>query len=117
MKKSILLAAALALSAALPASAAEITFRLDDSTQNAILQLPGALDNCVSGLTMRSDPTVCRSISQFLQSVAGEVKNTQAVAAKEAAEKAEAAKAAPAPAQAPAATVPATAPTPAAPAK
>ena len=93
--KSILAAAiAAAVLIASPVRASEITFKLDDSTQNAIGQLPTLLDSCVAGMTMRADASVCRSISQFLQSVATEVKNTQVAQAKAEAAKAEAAKAA-----------------------
>jgi hypothetical protein len=76
---SLALAAALiaAATAPIPASAAEITFKLDDSTQNAVLQLPALLDQCVAGVTMRGDATVCKSISTFLQSVGVEIRKEQ----------------------------------------
>lgn len=78
----------------MPVRATEIALKLDDGTQNAVLQLPALLDQCVSGMTMRADASVCRSISQFLQSVAGEVRNTQTAVAKKAAEEAAAKEAA-----------------------
>lgn len=75
---SIAAGLAIAVLLAAPARAAEITFKLDDSTQATIIQLPAALDQCVAGMTMRADASICRSISQFLQSVVVELKNSQA---------------------------------------
>lgn len=71
-----------------PVRAGEITLKLDDNAQNAVGQLPGLLDQCVAGVTMRADASVCRSVSTFLTAMVNEVKTTQAASEKAAADEA-----------------------------
>jgi hypothetical protein len=78
--------AALALSLASPASSAEILIKLDDGAQNAVVQLPALLDQCVSGVMLRGDATTCKGLSNFLVLLGNVTKNSQAAAAKSEAE-------------------------------
>jgi hypothetical protein len=89
-----------------PARAADVSVKLSSDTQNAIVQLPAVLDQCVAGLTMRGDASVCKSISAFLVGMGNEVKAEAAAADKAAADKAAADKAAAAAPPVPAAPVP-----------
>lgn len=65
------------------ASATEVSLKLDDGAQNAVAQLPSLLDQCVSSIMLRGDSTVCKSVSNFLISLANE---TRSVAVKAAAD-------------------------------
>lgn len=69
---------------AAPACATPIVLNLDDGAQSAAAQLPSLVDNCVSALMLRNDPSVCRTISMWVMALEGEVKKAQAVAAKKA---------------------------------
>jgi hypothetical protein len=96
----IAIAALAAVLITTPATATEVSLKLDDGAQNAVSQLPTLLDQCVSGVTVHGDATVCRTVSNFLAALGNEVKSAQAAAAKAAADKAaadEAAKKAAAP--------------------
>lgn len=89
---------ALALCAGLAVSGAqlaakEISVKLDDNGQNAVASLPSVLDQCVAGMTLRSDAASCRLLASFLAALSNDAK---AAAAREAATP-------PAPAAAPAA--------------
>jgi len=91
--------AAVSLSA-LSARADEVSLKIDDGGQAAVMQMPALLDSCVAGVMMRGDAMVCKGVSNFLTAFGNDVKRAQA-AAKAASDKAaadEAAKAAPPPA-------------------
>lgn len=106
---------AAALAFAAPVRATDITVKLSPDTQNAIVQLPALLDQCIAGMAMRGDAATCKSISNFLIGMGNEVKVEAQAAAKAEADKAAAA--APAAVVPPAAPAPAATPAPAAPAK
>jgi hypothetical protein len=90
-----LVAAALCVAMIVPAKAADVSVKLADGTQNAIIQLPAVFDQCVAGLTIRGDASVCKNLATFLVGMSNEVKSAQAEAvAKAAADKATADKAA-----------------------
>ncbi len=78
-------ALALAISLSFSATAAEVSVKLDDSAQSAVAQLPGLLDQCVSGVMLRGDATICKSISNFLLAFVNETKTAQAATAAKAA--------------------------------
>jgi hypothetical protein len=78
----------LALMVSAAAHAGEVSLKFEDSAQSAILQLPGQLDNCVAGLTIRGDATGCRAVSNFLTAIGNEIRTAQSAAAKAAADKA-----------------------------
>lgn len=73
---------------AAPALANGIALNLDDGAQGAAAQMPAMVDSCVSGLMLRNDPTVCRTISAWLAALANEVKTAQVAAAKKIADEA-----------------------------
>jgi hypothetical protein len=75
-----ILAFALAASLTTAASAAEVSIKLDDAAQNAVGQLPTLLDQCVSGVMLRGDSTVCKSISNFLIALNNETRTAAAKA-------------------------------------
>jgi hypothetical protein len=79
--------AALSMLAA-PARATDITVKLSPETQNAIVQLPALLDQCIAGMAMRGDAVTCKSISNFLIGMGNEVKVQAQAAAKAEADKA-----------------------------
>lgn len=81
----IVAAAAAALLIPAAAIAGEISVKLDDAAQNAVAQLPALLDQCVAGITMRGDPAVCRSVSNFLVALGNETRTAAKAAADEAA--------------------------------
>jgi hypothetical protein len=77
-----------------PVQAADVSVKLADGTQGAIIQLPSVFDQCIAGLTLRGDAAVCKNIASFLVGMSNEVKSAQAEAAKAIADKAAADKAA-----------------------
>lgn len=91
--KRFLAALAAAAMFATPALATDITVKLSPDTQNAIVQLPALLDQCIAGMAMRGDAATCKSISNFLVGMGNEVKIEAQAAAKAEADKAAAAKA------------------------
>lgn len=108
MKTRIIVAvAAVALLAASPVRAADVSLKLAEGTQSAIVQLPGVFDQCVAGITIHGDATVCKSVAGFLLGLSNEVRSAQAEVAKVAADKAAADKAATDKPAAPADTAPA----------
>jgi hypothetical protein len=84
--KSFILAVAVAAALSSPTCAADVSLKLDDSAQSAVAQLPALLDQCVAGVTIRGDGSVCRSVSSFLVALGNEVRTAQAAAAKAAAD-------------------------------
>jgi hypothetical protein len=68
------------------ARAGEVQLKLDDAAQNAVAQLPALLDQCVSGVAMRGDTSICRNVANFLVALGNEVKVQQAAVAKAAAD-------------------------------
>jgi hypothetical protein len=80
----VALTAALSLISA-ASMAGEVSLKLDDSAQSAIGQLPALLDQCVAGITVHGDASVCRNVSNFLTALTNEVRATQAKKASEAA--------------------------------
>jgi len=59
---------------AFPAFAGEITLKVSDEDQKAFSNLPGAVDQCVAGLQLRGDASMCRLISQFAGEFGAKVK-------------------------------------------
>lgn len=86
--KSIIVAACAAVLLLSPAHAGEVSVKLDDSGQNAVGQLPTLLDQCVAGLTIRGDGSVCRTVGALLVGLVNEMRTAQTAAAKAAADKA-----------------------------
>lgn len=88
MTKTILAGVSAALAAGLlvltPARAAEVSIAFDDNAQQSAFQLPVLLDQCVAGVTMRSDASVCKSVAGALNGLAIMVKTAQAKAAEKA---------------------------------
>lgn len=70
--KRILCVAALLLAG--PAMAGEITVKVSDADQQAFSNLPGAVDACVAGLTLRGDGQMCKLISAFVTEFGAKVK-------------------------------------------
>ncbi len=66
--------AVVALAAAGPAFAGEITVKVSDADQAAFGNLPGAVDACVAGLQLRGDAAVCKAIAAFANEFGAKVK-------------------------------------------
>lgn len=56
------------------ARSAEITVKVTDQDQQNFTALPGAVDQCVAGVTMRGDAAACKLIAQFATEFAAKVK-------------------------------------------
>jgi hypothetical protein len=75
--RKLILAIALALPIAPAAMARDVSLPLNDAAQNLLTQLPTALDQCIAGVTLRGDPSICRSVSTVLSSLSAEVVKAQ----------------------------------------
>ena len=67
--------------AATSVQAAEVAVPFDDQSQTVAFQMPALMDACVAGLSLRGDPTACRSVSAGLSALASMVKTAQTKAA------------------------------------
>lgn len=67
MKKLLLVASLLF---AVPAHAGEVTIKVSDQWKATLENAQVALDRCIGGMVVRSDPAVCREIHGFLQQLA-----------------------------------------------
>lgn len=77
MRRILVLAAALIVT---PALATEVSIKMEDAAQNVMLQLPSLLDQCVSGLTLRGDATVCKGVANVLNALSNDTRAAQAAA-------------------------------------
>jgi hypothetical protein len=62
------------------AHASDISLPLNDTSQQAIGKLPGVLDQCVAGITVRGDPAACRLLGNLLNGLASDVQQAAAKA-------------------------------------
>ena len=72
MKKVFLAGAMLVMAGA--ARAEDVTVKVTDGEQQAFSNLPTAMDQCVAGMAMRTDPNVCRLVAQFVTEFGAKVK-------------------------------------------
>jgi hypothetical protein len=56
------------------AMAGEITVKVSDAEQQAFGNLPGAVDACVAGLTLRGEGQMCKAIAAFVTEFGAKVK-------------------------------------------
>jgi hypothetical protein len=79
-----------------PVRAADVAVTFDDQSQRGAFQLPALVDACVASLSLRSDPTPCKTVSAGMVALVNMIRTAQekAAADKAAAEKAAAEKAA-----------------------
>lgn len=77
--RRILLGAVASLACSM-ALARDVSITLPDTAQQATRNLPAALDQCIAGMTLRGDSSVCKTVSNFLGVLASEVGTAQAKA-------------------------------------
>jgi hypothetical protein len=56
---------------AAPTTSPELALTQEDLTNWS--QVPSALDQCVAGITLRNDPTICKGLAAYLQTFSGRV--------------------------------------------
>jgi len=62
---------------ALPTSATELPLNLTDQDQQNVVAMPGILDQCIAGMTLRNDPSACKIVAQVLNAMSQAVTKGQ----------------------------------------